>query len=138
MPSIVVTGARVVFRINGQKVAFANAVTLNENIEREPVDELDNVATTEYAATGYRCDFSVDRFRVADQSVKQLGIMPTFDDILTAGVLQAEFIDRITGKTLALLENVQVTTRNVNIPARGVARETLNFTATRLRDESET
>lgn len=137
MASQTLTGARVTFRINGQKVAFANGVTLNENIEQEPIDELDKIETTEFAPTAYRCDFSVEMFRVAGLSVKQLGIMPTLGNILDTGVLQAEIIDRITGNTIALLENVQLTSRNVNIPARGVSRETLNFTATRLRDEAE-
>jgi len=137
MASKVVTGSRVVFRVNGVKVAFANAVSLNENIEREPVDELDKLETTEHPAIAYRTDFSVDMFRVSGQSVKQLGLMPTLEGILEAGVLQAEFVDTATGNTLALLENVVLTTRSVNIPARGIARETLNFVATRLRDEAE-
>ena len=133
----IITGSRVVFRINGEKVAYASTVSYNENIEYEPVDLLDQLETAEHAPTAYRVDFSAELFRVADKSVKQLGIMPVLDDVFTAGVLTAEFIDRPTGKTLALLTGVKASGRSGNIPTRAVARETISFVATRMVDESE-
>lgn len=131
------TGARTVFRVNGEKVAFATTISYNENIEHEPVDVLDQIETSEHVPIAYRVDFSVELFRVADSSIKQLGLMPVLDDILTAGVLTAEFIDRPTGKTLGVVFGVKLTSRSGNVPTRAAARETLNFVGTIMRDESE-
>ena len=134
----VITGSRMVFRINGVKVAHATTVSYNENIEYEPVDVLDNIATEEFVPTAYRVDFSVEMFRVADQSVKQLGLMPKLDDIFTSGDLTAEAVDRPTGKVLGLWTGVKLQSHSGSLAARAATRETLNFVAIRMKDESET
>ena len=135
--SEIVSGSRVVFRINGQKVAFATTVSYNENYETEPIDVLDDIKTIEHIYTAYRVDFSVEMFRVADKSVKQLGILPKLDEVFTAGDLQAEFIDRPTGKTLGLVTGVKATSRSGSIANRAASRETINFVAVLMKDESE-
>lgn len=134
----IVSGSRVVFRIDGERVFYATSLSFNESIEHEPIDVLDNFATEEHIPVAYRVDFSAEAFRVAGSSVKQLGIMPVLDDILTSGDLTAEFIDSETGNTLGLIVGVKCTSNSTNIPTRGAARQTLSFVGTRLRDESET
>lgn len=137
MASSVITGSRVVFRINGAKVAFATTVSYNEVLETEPIDTLDIIHTLEHVYTAYRVDFSIELFRVADQSVKQLGLMPKLDDVFTSGDLTAEFIDRVSGKTIGLITGVKTQGRSGSIAARAASRETLNFVGTKFKDESE-
>lgn len=133
----VVTGSRVVFRIDGERVFYATTISYNESIEHEPIDVLDNIRTEEHVPVSYRVDFSVETFRIADKSVKQLGIMPVLDEILNTGDLTAEFVDTPTGKTIGLILGVRLTGRSGNVPTRGSARETLSFVGTIMRDESE-
>lgn len=132
-----VSGPRVVFRIDGQKVAYATSLSYNETIEHEPVEVLDELSVKEHVPVRYSVDFSVEMFRIANESVKQLGIMPVFNEILQSGDLTAEFLDSKSGITLGLVTGVKLTSRSGNIPTRGLSRETLSFVAIRMQDEAE-
>lgn len=136
MGSQVLTGAKAIFRLNGTQVAFASNVTFNENIQLEEINVLDRIDTVEHAEVGYRVDLNCQSFRIANQSVKQLGIMPKIADILTAGVLTAEVVDRVSGAVILLMEGVKQESRQTTIDARGVATETWNFRGTRSSDEA--
>jgi hypothetical protein len=129
------TGARVVFRVNGTKVAFAQAMSYTVAHQHQPVDVLDQLDPVEYAETGYTVNFSVNQFRVANQSAMAIGLRPRFQDILTQPELTAELVDRITGATLALLQRVKCTEESLNIAARDIGQVTLNFVAIRMDDE---
>ena len=134
--SQIMTGAKAIFRLNGVQIAYASSVTYNENIQLEEVNVLDKIETLEYAEVGYRVDMSCQTFRVAEQSVKQLGLMPRLGQILTQGVLTAEVIDRITGATLLLMEGVKLESRSTTVDARGVMTETWSFKGIKSSDEA--
>lgn len=130
------TGARVVFRINGQKVAFAQALSYSVAHAHQPVDVLDQLEPAEYAETGYTVNFNVTMFRVANQSAIALGLRPKLQDILTQPELTAELIDRVNGSTLMLLERVKCTQEDLNIDARALGQVTLSFVAIKMSDEA--
>lgn len=130
------TGARVVFRINGQKVAFANSINYTVAHAHQPVDVLDQLTPAEYAETGYTVNFTATMFRVSGQSAVSLGIRPKLQDILTQPELTAEMIDRITGQTLFLIERVKCTQEDMSIDARSIAQLTLSFVGIKQSDEA--
>lgn len=136
MGSVVMTGAKAIFRINGTQVAYASNVSYNENIQLEEVNVLDRLETVEHAEVGYRVDFNCQTFRVQNQSVKQLGIMPRLEDILTSGELTAEIIDRQTNSVLLLMEGVKLESRQTTVDARGLMTETWNFRGRKSSDEA--
>lgn len=130
------TGAKAIFRLGGIQVAYASSVTYNENIQLEEVNTLDKLEVLEYAETGYRVDLSCQSFRVADQSVKQLGFMSKLSQILTQGELTAEVVDRISGSTILLMEGVKLESRQTSVDARGVMTETWSFKGRKASDEA--
>jgi predicted RNA binding protein with dsRBD fold (UPF0201 family) len=134
--SQVMTGAKAIFRLNGVQVAYASSVTFNENIQLEEVNVLDRIEVLEYAEVGYRVDLSCQSFRVANESVKQLGIMPRLGQILTQGVLTAEVIDRVSGAVILLMEGVKLESRQTSVDARGVMSESWNFKGIKSSDEA--
>lgn len=134
--SQVFTGAKAIFRLNGTQVAFASSVSWTENIQLEDINVLDRIDTVELAEVGYAVDLTAQTFRVANQSVRQLGLMPRLDDILTAGVLTAEVVDRVSNAIILLMEGVKMESRQSSIDARGVATESLSFRGTRSSDEA--
>jgi hypothetical protein len=136
MASQTMTGAKAIFRLNGVQVAFASSATYNENIQLEEVNVLDKIETLEHAEVGYRVDLSCQTFRVQNQSVKQLGIMPRLEDILTSGAITAEVVDRVTGSVLLLMEGVKLESRQTTVDARGLMTETWNFRGTKSSDEA--
>lgn len=134
--SLSTTGARVVFRINGKKVAFANAVNYTVAHAVQPVDVLDQLAPAEYAETGYTVNFTATMFRVSGQSALSLGLRPKLQNILTQPELTAELIDRITGATLMLIERVKCTQEDGNVDARALMQNTLSFVGIKMSDEA--
>lgn len=136
MAGQVVTGARAVFIINGQKVAFASGVNYNINHNTTPIDVLDKPEPEEHAVVGYSVDMSCTTFRVPDQSPISTGIQPKLQDILTAPSKTVEVQDSITGKTLLFIEEVTFTGRSGSFDARGVWSETWNFVGIKASDEA--
>ena len=134
--STVMTGAKAIFRINGVQVAYASNCSFNENIQLEPVNVLDRLDVSEFAEVGYTVDLSCQTFRVAEQSVKQLGIMSKLNQILTQGELTAEVIDRTTNAVILLMEGVKLESRQTTIDARGIGTETWGFKGRRSSDEA--
>jgi len=132
--SKVITGARAIFRINGQKIAYASNVSYNENITVEDINVLDKINPEELAETGYTVDFTATTFVTEDATIKDLGIMPRFADILKAGVLTAELIDRNSEKVLLVLSGVKSLGRSGTVDSRGTLTETWNFRG--LKEES--
>lgn len=136
MGSRVMTGARAIFRLDGNQIAYASNVTFNENIQLEEVNVLDRLETLEHAEVGYRVDLSCTSFRVQNESVKQLGIMPRLQDILTSGEITAEIVDRVSNAVILLMEGVKLESRQSTVDARGVMTETWTFRGIRSSDES--
>lgn len=134
--SLTSTGARVVFRVNGQKIAFANAINYTVAHAHQPVDVLDQLTPAEYAETGYTVNFTATMFRISNQSALALGLRPKLQNILTQPELTAELIDRVTGATIFLLERVKCTQEDFNVDARSLAQLTLSFVAIKQSDES--
>lgn len=130
------TGARVVFRVNGAKVAFANALNYTVAHAHQPVDVLDQLEPAEYAETGYTVNFTATMFRVSNQSAISLGLRPKLQDILTQPELTAELIDRITGATLMLIQRVKCTQEDFSVDARSLGQLTLSFVGIKMSDEA--
>jgi hypothetical protein len=129
------SGARIVFRVNGQKVAFANSVNYTVAHAHQPVDVLDQLEPAEYAETGYTVNFSATMFRVSNQSAMAIGLAPRLQDILTQPELTAEIVDRITGATLMLIQRVKLTQQDFSVDARSLGQLTLAFVGIKYDDE---
>lgn len=134
--SLTSTGARLVFRVNGQKVAFANALNYTVAHAHQPVDVLDQLEPAEYAETGYTVNFSATMFRVSNQSALAIGLRPKLQNILTQPELTAELIDRVTGATIMLIERVKCTQEDFSTDARSLAQLTLSFVGIKQSDET--
>lgn len=135
--SSVMTGAKAIFSLGGIQIAYASSVTFNENISYEPINVLDRLEVLEHAETGYTVDLSCQTFRVANQSVKQLGLMSKLPQILTQGELVATIIDKNTLSTIMLMTGVKLQSRQSSVDARGVMSETWSFVGRQTSDESE-
>lgn len=153
MSTNVFSGARAIFRINNEKVAFASGCDGSEEVMYEPVDVMDNLEVQEYVPVGYRVSFSCAIFRTVKGttnarppkegmygSPKAMGIFPSITDpkaILTKGTLTCEIQDTITKQTIMQLEEVKCASNNWSVTARGIVGTNLTFNAIRMKDETE-
>ena len=69
-----ITGARARFSINGQKVGYAQGVTIADGIEYFPAEVLDNIEVEEHVPLSYRVNsFTCRMFRIVGDTVKSKG-----------------------------------------------------------------
>lgn len=153
MSTNVFSGARAIFRLGGQKVAFASGCDGSEEIMYEPVDVLDNLEVQEFVPVGYRVTFTCAIFRTVKGvegakapkegmygSMKEMGIFPSILDlknILLKGSMTASIIDKLTNKVVAQVEEVKCASYNWTISARGIVGQNVTFNCIRIKDESE-
>jgi hypothetical protein len=158
----VISGARSVFYIGDNKVAFASNVDVSEEITYEPVDVLDNIEVQEFVPTGYRVSFTCGIFRTIKKALKfkgpgiepspvgagaaeregahgSLRVMEIYpkstSEILTSGILTCKIIDRLTDTVIMTLEEAKASSMNYSVTARGIVAQNLTFVAVRVRDE---
>lgn len=148
-------GARAIFRVNGDKIAFASNVDGSEEIQYEPVDVLDNLEVQEHVPVGYRVTFTCGLFRTirgnvgarppkegVHGSVKEMGLFPKAGqdllNVLTNGTLTCTIEDRLTKKTIMQLEECKMQSHNFSVTARGIVSTNCSWVAIRMKDESET
>lgn len=153
-PTNTFSGARAIFRVDSNKIAFASGCSGGEEIQFEPVDVLDNLEPQEHVPVGYRVNFSAEVFRTIKGvngaivpkegihgSVKEMGIFPKAGadplNILNSGEMTSTITDRLTQKTIMQVERVKAATHNFNVTARGIVGQNVTFVAIRMKDESE-
>jgi hypothetical protein len=149
------SGARAIFRIDGQKIAFAANVDGEEEIGYETVDVLDNLEVEEHVPTAYRVSFSCGIFRTIRGtptartpregtfgSVKEMGLFPKAGqdllNVLTSGTLTCTIEDRLTKKIIMQLEECKMASNNFSVTSRGIVSTNCRWVAKRMKDESET
>lgn len=149
------SGARAIFRVNGEKIAFAANVDGSEEIQYDPVDVLDNLEVQEHVPVGYRVTFTCGVFRTIRNtlgargpregvhgSVKEMGLFPKAGSdllsVLTSGVLTCTIEDRLTKKIIMQLEECKMQSHNFSVTARGIVSTNCSWVAIRMKDESET
>lgn len=135
--SQVFSGARSRFKIDGSVVGFASGVSGSESVDLEPVDVLDLLEVREYVPVAYRATLSAQLFRLIGKSLKQQGVFPTEENILTSGDLTCTIEDKLTGETMAQFEGCKAQEHSFDITARGIVSENVTFVTIRLRDEFE-
>lgn len=154
MSTNVLSGARAIFKIGSNKVAFASNVDVSEEVMYEPVDVMDNIEVQEHVPVGYRVTFTCGIFRTVrgtpnatepkqsddvrqgmHGSLRQMGIFPQIKDILTSGVLNCTITDRLTNKTIMTLQEAKSASTNYSITARGIVAQNLSFVGIRIADE---
>lgn len=142
------TGARAIFYFNGEQVGYATGCSGSEEIQYEPVDVLNSLATIEHAPVGYRVTFTATVFRTigfggvsnnatAPGSLKEQNIFPKYDQILRIEGCDCSVVDTISKKIIFKLEQVKTASYQWSITARGLSAQNLTFVAIRAKDESE-
>ena len=136
--SDVIVGARARFAIEGRIMGYASNVSGGHNIEWTPLDVLGMLKKMEFVATGYTANLSASLFRLINKSVKALGFMPKYKDILKSGAMSAILEDIITGKVIAKSTGVRISEERFDMQARSPLTSNITFVTEMLLDESDT
>jgi len=154
--SKVFSGARARFDIidiygRPNTVGYAAGVSGGEDIEYQPVEVLDNLAIQEHVPVSYRTSLNCQIFRTVVGtgqgdgkfgSLRQRGLMPIYEDILTSGTMTATVVDHGAGKgnqfAVYKFTDVRAASTSFDITPRGIVGENVTFVAIKRLDESQT
>lgn len=131
------SGARAIFFVGSQEVAFAGGMSGEETIDYEPVDVLNLLEVREHVPVAYRVTLNAQIFRTVGDSLKKQGIMPVEEEIITVDDFTVSVQDVVTKHTMALFQNVRCSGHTFDITARGIVQSNVTFVAIRVRDEYE-
>lgn len=141
------SGARAVLMYNGAVIGFASGCDGTEEIMYEPVEVLNKLEVAEHVPVGYRVSFRARIFRtiargggLAEEnpgSMKEMGVFPKLDEILTVEGVEAVLIDSLTKKVVSMVQGCKASTLNWDVAARGIVAQDVQFVAIRMKDESE-
>lgn len=140
------TGARCVFKLNGQTLMYARSVAISEQVDYQPINVLNDIRVAQFVPTAYRVTLTASMIRLVGTTLKSLGFFAkTAQDattqiigILNIGELVAELQDSVTGKTFATVNGVKIASHSFSVDAQGIIAEDVEFVAISTVDESET
>ena len=122
------TGSRASVKLNGVKVAFASGLNVNVENTLTDIDVLDQLETAEFAETGHKCNFSVNLFKIDENSAEDFGFDPAnIDELLSQAELTFEVFDRLEDKVRFTITGVKNEGGSGTMDARGVWNGTWNF-----------
>ena len=99
---------------------------------------LDLLEVREHVPVAYRTSLTAQIFRVFGDSLKNQGIFPKTEDILTLNALTATVEDKLNSQSMAQFAGVRTSGHTFDVTARGIVSENVSFVAIKVIDESET
>ena len=96
------TGNRALLKLNGQTVGAGLTQNLNiqDDLGLQDVDGIGVAESVELVVGAVRHTISMSKFFIFNQKLIDAGYMPTNTQYLTAGALEIEVLDNVTGQTL--------------------------------------
>ena len=130
MPTIrqtVHTGNTVKIYANGQAIGRATNLTPNERFNQEPTHEIGNIKTVENVALRYEGSFTLTKFKIIKSSMKQLGLVPTPNNVLTKELLEFTVTDKITNQPICTFKGCSADDYRETISANAIIGEDATF-----------
>lgn len=117
------TGNRVLLKIKGETIGVAQNCSFDDNFDLQDVIGLGDVETQEHVVGHITHQISGEKYFVAADTLRKLGIVPTSEEWLTAPELEAEVIDTVSGTTVELYTGCKFNTHNRRYTAHRITGE---------------
>jgi hypothetical protein len=132
------TGARVIFKVGGSEVIFANALSYTVAHAHQPVDVMGQPEPAEYAETGYTVNFTATLFRVNARGAESQGLRPRLEDLMRQPELSCTMVDKVDSSTLFTISRVKCTQEDFNVDARNLSQLVLSFVGIKMSESDST
>lgn len=130
----IMTGARAVFKIGNEVVAFATNVGYRIAIPHAPINVLGRYSAARHEPLGYDVTVNCGVLRFAAEGAKgnapdrdSGSIQPRVQDIINKEDITIEIKDRKTDQTILLVGRARLTDRGGNMGARDLLTENWTF-----------
>jgi len=110
-----------------QPVGRATNLTPNERFNQEAVREIGEIKVVENVPLRYEGSFTLTKFKIIKKSLKQSGLVPSVDNVLSKDLLNFTVIDKITGKPLTTFQGCSCDDYRETIAANAIIGEDATF-----------
>ena len=134
-----VTGPRAILKVNGAPVGYCTGITIQENVEYQPIEPIGSIHTVEHAEVAYRVTGTCDFVRIFNNNASSNLLwtdMNDFKDGITP--LEMEVLDQVQDKTLYTVFGFKPESRSFRVEGRTLAGENVSWVAKAIKDESQT
>lgn len=133
----ILTGSKAIIRVNGEVIAFASGVNVNQENTITDVDVLGQLEVGDLAETGHKVNFSVNYFKLVNpevaQTAQQIGIeAAVLSDMRNQNYFDCSIVDDNQNE-IYKMENCKFEGGSGSLDARGVWQGTWNFRARKGR-----
>jgi hypothetical protein len=136
--SDVMTGARTRLQINEKTVAVVMDLSIEEDVEHQPLEVLDNIAVEEWVAVAYRVRGSASRARLYKSNPTKYGFGWSLEKLKAGGEPATGIvIDSVTGKSVGKISQFKMEGRVQRTNARSITMEEIRWNATLYQDEEQ-
>ncbi len=115
---------------SGNLIGWATDAGFDEDFMLQPVTTLGWHGPRGFKSTGYSANFHISSFLLNANEVDKMDT-PTRRTILTSGLLDFHFIDKVTGKVLYEVRGAKCATNSVNLD-QNLARKSTRWEATEI------
>ena len=131
-----ISGASGYFKLNGQRVGWAQNVSATEQIDAFPVQELGEALVQEHEVTGYTVSVTAGWARIVTESLVDAGLwpLPETDALLSFPPMELEVFDKRTGKNVYVVTGVKPRSRSWTMQRGSIVFENAAFYAIEVRD----
>lgn len=136
----VIPGAVIRVRVNGVTVAYATGINANVSLSAVQVKVLGSMITQQIVHTGVDVAFSIDTFRLVNNSALAQNIVPrgNTEAIANFPYLDFEVYDSLaSGGVLTRYLKSKPTSMVLNVTRDGLMGQNLSFTACTYGDETQ-
>mgnify|MGYP000533856959 CR=1 FL=1 len=132
------TGNTVVLKVGGKEIGRAQGLDARRSFGTQPVHEIGSIMPKEHVYTQYDGSFSLERYFVRKQSLKDLGLSALGEDILYKGVIDVEVVDKQTGKTVRIYRGCTLQDTSETFRVGQISGENSNWVYLEAGDGTET
>ena len=128
--SNVMTGNRVILKINGAAVGFGvQNVDFQDSFGLQDVDGIGQAESFEMVVGKITHTISLSSYNIAGNDLIKQGFVPTADDWMTAGVVDIEVLDKITGQTIELYTGCRADSHSRSYAKHSLSGQNASFRA---------
>lgn len=120
------TGNRALIKIGGTVIGFAQNVDIQDDFGLQDVDSMGDPETKEFVVGKISHTISGSRYHVSAKSLRQLGLVPTTEEWLTAPELEIEIQDAVSFATVETYVGCKFATHSRTYTKHSIVGE--NFT----------
>lgn len=121
-------GHTIRLKVDGQEVGRAQSIDGRRSFSQEAVHEIGDIMPQEHVALRFEGSVTLDKFKIRNKSLAELGLAKLGRGILNMDVIDIEITDRFTGDIVMVYRGCSLQDYSENFRANAISGENATWT----------